>query len=671
MITVQETLPKTQIQKAANVIRSLSIDAIDAANSGHPGLPLGCAEIGAALYSGLLKHNPDQPNWIARDRFVLSAGHGSMLLYACLHLAGFDVSMEHIKNFRQANSPCAGHPEFRHLPGVETTTGPLGQGFAMSVGIALGQLILQNKFDTQDSDLFDAQTICLAGDGDLMEGVAAEAASLAGHLNCHSLTVIYDSNDICLDGKISECFTEDVSLRFKSYGWQVVEINGHSIDQIVKSISQAKAQKDSPTLIIAKTTIGYGSPNRQGSSESHGKALGAEESRLTKQNLGIDWADFTVPQDIKDAFSSLKQEQIRAYEKWQEKFDAWKKSFPDLAKEFEYNASKASYQDCIKALDELVLPKDLATRQHSGQVLQKIAGVCSSFVGGSADLSCSDNTFLKEKEIITAPNYSGQNIKFGVREFAMASIINGLALSDYFKPYCGTFLVFSDYMRNAIRLAALMQLPVVYQFTHDSVFLGEDGPTHQPVEHLASLRAIPNLVVFRPADEEEVKGSWQYALQARGPVAIVLSRQSLKSLANSSAADVQQGAYILKESNKGEVDVLLLSSGSEVSLALETQEALAREGKTSRVVSFVSWELFDQQPQSYQTRILEKAQSKVVLEAQSKFAWERYVGRQAVFITVDEFGLSAPLKALQKKYGFSVESVIAKIKRHTDTNDKV
>lgn len=649
------------LQRISNTIRSLSLDAIDAANSGHPGLPLGCADIASVLFAKHLKHNPKDPNWIARDRFVLSAGHGSMLLYASLYLAGFDLSIDQIKNFRQIHSPTAGHPEYKHIPGIEVTTGPLGQGVGMAVGMALSQLMISQNFDTEKMGLFDSQIYCLCGDGDLMEGVASEAASLAGHLKCHNLTLIYDSNNICLDGSTDECFTEDVAKRFEAYGWQVHHIDGHDFEAIQHVLKLSKQQNNAPSLIVAKTTIGYGSPKLAGSSESHGKAFGEAETKATKETLGITWGAFEQPDDVKDYFKKRQNEQEIEYLNWKNTFIEWKTKHPKRAEELENALSGARLASTSQALENIDITKNVATRNQSGEVLQHIAASYPQFVGGSADLSCSDNTYLKDQGMIQAGKFTGKNFKFGVREFAMAAIVNGLALGKVYKAYCGTFLTFSDYMKNAIRLAAIMKLPVVYQFTHDSVFLGEDGPTHQPVEHLAALRAIPNLVVLRPADDQEVIGSWQYALTASLPVAIVFSRQKTVHLTHSCAKKTQLGAYIISESSAGETDILILSTGTEVALSLAVKEHLELLKLKVRVVSMPSWELFDQQPLDYKKKCLSDHKHSVVIEAQSSFGWHKYTGTETSMITVDTFGQSGTEADLRKELGFNAEAIAKKI----------
>lgn len=655
---------KENLNLIAKTIRGLSIDAINQANSGHPGLPLGCAEIGAYLYGYLLNHNPQNPNWKNRDRFVLSAGHGSMLLYSCLHLAKFNVSIEDIKNFRQLHSPCAGHPEYREIPGAETTTGPLGQGIATACGIALGQKINNQKYKDSKGDLFNATTYVLVGDGCLMEGISSEASSLAGHLELDNLVVIYDSNDICLDGPTSECFTEDTAKRYESYGWNVVTVDGHDFNELDQALNIETRKKGKPLLVIAKTKIGFGSPNREGSSEVHGKPLGTDEGSATKNALGIPNSPlFYVPEEVDTFFKTKLESDITKEKAWNERFNNWLE-----------NGNKESYiketksiidANDIEGIENLEVKPNLATRASSQATIQYISEKIPSILGGSADLSCSDSTFIKSSSFITKSDYLQKNIKYGVREFAMAAIASGLILEGSFRPFIGTFLTFSDYMKNGIRLAALMNLPVIYQFTHDSIFLGEDGPTHQPVEHLASLRSIPNLTVIRPADATEVKAAWAVALQAQNPTAFILSRQSAPDLKNASYTKAQKGAYVIKSESGSSLDLNILASGTEVSLALEIAEELEAQGKSVRVVSFPSWELFKAQENTYQDEILGSPKQFAVIEAQTRFGWHEFVGRKALFFTIDSFGLSAPEKDLRKAFNFSKESIVKSINETT------
>ncbi|MGE4169231.1 MAG: transketolase [Candidatus Margulisiibacteriota bacterium] len=642
----------------ANTIRGLAIDAIEAANSGHPGLPLGCAELGAYLFSEGLRFNPKDPHWVARDRFILSAGHGSMLLYAGLHLAGYDLSLDDLKAFRQWGSKTPGHPEFRHTPGVETTTGPLGQGIANAVGLALAHKMLQADLGLSgaDKDLLNPNIVALAGDGCLMEGVGAEASSFAGHMKLDNLIVIYDANQICLDGPISECFDENVALRYQAYGWHVVTIDGHNLAEIRTTFQAAKAHKGQPVLIIAKTIIGKGSATYQGTSEVHGKALGAEEAAKTKAALGLGSEPFSVSAAVRSFFETKTQEKIADYDAWKTQFSALGTEVHSKLEALQNHSITPDFEATLAALPI----KPGATRQASGAVIAAVNTHLPFVVGGSADLSCSDNTFIKGSGVVSPANYAGRNIKYGVREFAMGAIASGLALSGYYTPFCGTFLTFSDYMKNAVRLAALMKLPVIYQFTHDSVFLGEDGPTHQPVEHLAGLRAMPGLTVIRPADSTEVKGAWLSALNATAPTALILSRQALPELPGASIDGVRKGGYVIRkesESSKETLDVCLLATGSEVSLACAVAEALEAAGQSVRVVSLPSFELFDAQPEAYRKSVLGSARLTCSIEAQSTFGWHKYVGSEGLTFGIDHFGDSAPMKALVEHYHFSASAI--------------
>lgn len=656
---MDENLVK-ELKKIAQAIRSLSMDAVQKANSGHPGLPLGCAEIGAYLYGHVLKHYPKNPRWINRDRFVLSAGHGSMLLYSCLHLAGFDLSLEAIRNFRQLYSGTPGHPEYGETVGVEATTGPLGQGIGNAVGMALGFKILANKFNREEFKIINNKVFCLAGDGCIMEGVAGEAAAFAAHLKLNNLVLIYDYNGVTLDGMLSDISSEDTRERFRAYGWEVYEAEGHDFDSLDRVFSQIENQK-APVLIIAHTVIGKGSPKKQGNSSAHGSPLGADEIRAAKEALGLPLnEEFYVPQTVYDFFNKRLIKQRETEECWNDLFRKWSKANPLLLEEFE--KMKIVPKDLEHKLQDLKIANPIAGRNSSQCVLEFLAEEIPSLYGGSADLSSSDRTFLKKYDVISSKNFKGRNIKFGVREFAMGTIINGLALTGMILPFCGTFLVFSDYMKNAIRLAALSSLKVVYQFTHDSIFVGEDGPTHQPVEQLAALRSIPNLHVIRPGDSNEVKRAWIAALQYGGPTAIVLSRQSLPLLSSTDVAyseGVGKGAYIVKR-EKAKADFTLFASGSEVFLALEVASSLEHLGKNVRVVSFPSFELFDEQPLEYRRQILGDGK-RVSIEAATDFGWHKYIGSEGISICVESFGFSAPAQDIANEFGFTVDAILQRL----------
>jgi transketolase len=655
---------KETLEKIANTIRDLTIDAVQKADSGHPGLPLGCAEMGAYLYGVGLRYNPKDTHWMNRDRFILSAGHGSMLLYACMHLSGYDLSLDDIKNFRQLHSKTPGHPESRDTDGVETTTGPLGQGFGNAVGQALGLKLLGAKFNTPTHTIFDAKVVTLMGDGCIMEGVTSEASSLAGHLQIDNLIAIYDSNHICLDGPTSETLSEDTKMRYLAYGWEVYEIDGYDLDSLDKIFTALRKSQEKPVLIIAHTIIGKGSPNKAGTHKAHGSPLGVEEVALTKEALKLPQDAFYVSQAVKDFFAKKLEKDIALEKSWQETFEEWAKQNPKLLSDFEtmhHQAVPSNFEEQLKALP---IKSPVAGRKASEEVIKLLADILPYLYGGSADLSGSDLTMIKEFPIVGPHAFNGRNIKYGVREFAMATMATGLAETRMIVPFIGTFLTFSDYMRNAIRLCALMREHVIYQFTHDSIFLGEDGPTHQPVEHYAALRAIPHLYVIRPADANEVKMAWLAALSYRGPTALILSRQNLPDLPGTDVAYAEgmgRGAYIIKKET-AKPDYTLVATGSEVWLALDVATALEKLGKHVRVISFPCWELFDLQEAEYQESIFGGDLGKrVSIEAGVSQGWHRYIGRSGITIAIDDFGASAPYKALQKAFGFTVEDILDRI----------
>ena len=659
-------IKKQLLQSISNTIRGLSIDAINKANSGHPGLPLGCADIISILYANHINHNPKNPTWVNRDRFILSAGHGSMLLYSILHLSNYLIRLEDIKNFRSIHAITAGHPEYDLNYGIETTTGPLGQGIGHAVGMALSEKMAAERLNTQTHKIIDHTIYCLAGDGCLMEGISSEVSSLAGHLNLDNLIVIYDSNDICLDGPTDECFTENIEKRYESYGWHIITIDGHDYDEIDNAFKTAKKQTK-PVLIIAKTKIGFGSPNRENSSEAHGKPLGNDESILTKQKLGIPTEPhFYIPESVSTFFQNQKNTLEEKEAKWQTIFNEWKVSNPEKHTLFNQLQTKDLSSQIETNIINSEIKENSASRSSSQSIIQTIAGELGFLIGGSADLSCSDSTYIKSSDMISKNNFNEQNIKYGVREFGMSTIAAGLYLGGFFQPFIGTFLTFSDYMKNGIRLAALMKLPIIYQFTHDSIFLGEDGPTHQPIEHLASLRSIPGLTVIRPADTNEVKGAWITALKNKQPTALILSRQGLKDLDQSNSQSMQKGAYKIKDSDNKDPHVTILATGSEVSLAIDVANELDKQDIPTTVISFPSWELFDNQDSKYQDNILPKKSNThyVVIEAQSSFGWPKYIGRHATFITVERFGLSGPANDIAKEFGFTIESICKTIKQN-------
>lgn len=650
--------------KIANTIRQLSIDAVQKANSGHPGLPLGCAEIGAYLYGHALKHNPKNSKWLNRDRLVLSAGHGSMWLYSCLHLAGFNLSLEEIKNFRQLNSRTPGHPECHETDGVEATTGPLGQGVGNAIGMALGQKLLAQKFNTEEFNIFNAKVFCLAGDGCMMEGVSSEVSSLAGHLRLDNLILIYDSNNVCLDGPLEESCSEETAERYRSYEWDVYEIDGYELDKLDLIISELRIKQTRPVLIIADTIIGKGSPNKAGTSKVHGSPLGPDEVAATKENLGLPQEEFYIPQAVKAFFEKKLIADKALEQEWIQMVQQWAKAFPEKYREFEIMKEQKLPQDLEDKLWALSLKPNLAGRSASQEVLNMLGDVLPQLYGGSADLSCSDLTLMKKFPLVSPGHFNGKNIKYGVREFGMATMANGLALMQMILPFIGTFLTFSDYMRNAIRLAALSHLHVIYQFTHDSIFLGEDGPTHQPVEHYAALRAIPKLNVIRPADNNEVKMAWYAALQYQGPTAILLSRQNLPELAQTKvpySEGLGRGAYIIKK-EKDHPHFTLFATGSELSLALNVAVELEKRGKDVRVISMPCWELFDKQDSSYKNKIVGgNIGKRVSIEAGVEQGWHKYIGIDGIAICMESFGASAPASSLATAFGFDVDSILERI----------
>ncbi|MFC4183314.1 transketolase [Saccharococcus thermophilus] len=663
-------MPHTIEELAITTIRTLSIDAIEKAKSGHPGMPMGAAPMAYTLWTKFMNHNPSNPKWFNRDRFVLSAGHGSMLLYSLLHLSGYDVSMEDIQQFRQWGSKTPGHPEYGHTPGVEATTGPLGQGIAMAVGMAMAERHLAATYNREGFEIVNHYTYAICGDGDLMEGVASEAASLAGHLKLGRLIVLYDSNDISLDGELNLSFSESVEQRFKAYGWQYLRVeDGNNIEEIAKALEEAKADTTRPTLIEVKTTIGYGSPNKAGTSNVHGAPLGTEELKLTKE--AYKWTfeeDFYVPQEVYDHFREVVKEAGEKKEaEWNELFAAYEKAYPDLANQLKLAIDGKLPEGWEKSLPVYEAGKSLATRASSGEVINAIAKAVPQLFGGSADLASSNKTLMKGAGNFLPESYDGRNIWFGVREFAMGAALNGMALHGGLKVFGGTFFVFSDYLRPAIRLAALMGLPVTYVLTHDSIAVGEDGPTHEPIEHLPSLRAMPNLSVIRPADANETAAAWRLALEATDhPTALVLTRQNVPTLPNTAERayeGVKKGAYVVAEAKNGQPEALLLASGSEVSLAVKAQEALAEEGIHVSVISMPSWDRFEKQSADYKEQVLPRAVKKrLAIEMAASLGWDRYVGEEGDILAIDRFGASAPGEKIMEEYGFTVENVVKRVK---------
>ncbi len=662
LATTDEAALSDTDQLAINTLRFLAVDMVEQARSGHPGAPMGQAAMAYQLWSEHLRFDPEHPDWPNRDRFVLSCGHASALIYGLLHLAGYDLPLEELRDFRQLGSRTAGHPEYGHTPGVETTTGPLGQGMATAVGMAIAERMLAASFNREGFELFDHRVWVIASDGDLMEGVTAEASSFAGHLGLGKLNVLWDDNRISIDGPTSLAFSEDVVQRYESYGWHVQRVeDGNDLRSLDEAMAAAAADPR-PSLVAVRTHIGFGSPNKQDSSASHGSPLGAEERLLTKRALG--WPEeptFHVPDEARQAFEPARDRGARRREAWGELLAAYRAAHPGLAEELERRLSgelPAGWTDSLPTF----APEDgpLATRKASGATLNAIADTLPELAGGSADLTGSNNTYLDGKPVL-GPDTTGPNMYFGVREHAMGAVLNGMALSGAIVPYGGTFLIFSDYMRPSIRLAALMGLRVVYVFTHDSIFLGEDGPTHQPIANLAALRAIPNLTVIRPADANETAQAWRQALErSEGPTVLSLTRQKLPILdqARTAAADgVARGGYVLVDCET-EPDLILIASGSEVALALEAAELLAADGVASRVVSLPSWEIFDAQDEAYRDSVMPPhIERRMSIEAGATFGWDRYVGRAGERFGIDGFGASAPLAALAEHYGFTAANI--------------
>ncbi len=649
-------------EMAVNTIRFLAVDAVEKAGSGHPGLPMGGAATGYTLWTQHLKHCPEALDWADRDRFVLSAGHGSMLLYALLHLFGYGLSLEEIKSFRQWGSRTPGHPEFGHTPGVETTTGPLGQGFGNAVGMAIAERRLAEEFNRPGYPLVDHHTYVYAGDGCMMEGISSEAASLAGHLKLGKLICLYDDNSISIDGSTDIAFTEDVGKRFEAYGWQVLRVDeGNRVEMISEAISEARQETGRPSLIMVRTEIGYGSPGKQGTAGVHGAPLGSEEIVETKNNLS--WPlepDFYVPPEVYEHFSGFKETLKARKEEWDALLSDYRQEYPDLGERWDSWFS-GQVPDKLIA-DQRVWDfgdQSLATRAASGQVMQVLAEFLPNMIGGSADLNSSTKTGLKQFSDFQAGNPGGSNIHFGVREHAMGAILSGLCLHGGLRPFCSTFLVFFDYMKPAVRLAAMMGLPVVYVYTHDSIAVGEDGPTHQPVEQLSHLRSIPNMHVLRPADGKETAAAWLHALQRRcGPTALVLSRQKLPQL-EGSGKEALKGGYIIHREKDGNPDLIIIASGSEVDPALKATRELEDKGYSVRVVSMVSRELFLAQDEDYKEEILPSAITKrLIVEAALPVGWESFACSEGKVIGLDDFGASAPGPVVMEKRGFTVENLV-------------
>ncbi|MDR5682911.1 MAG: transketolase [Armatimonadota bacterium] len=667
-------------QLCINTIRTLAMDAVQHADSGHPGAPMGFAPAAYVLWTRFLRHNPRNPRWVDRDRFVLSAGHASMLLYALLHLTGYDLSLEEIRNFRQWGSRTPGHPEFGLTPGVEATTGPLGQGFANGVGMAIAERHLAATFNRPGHEIVDHYTYAMVSDGDLMEGVSSEAASMAGHLQLGKLIYLYDRNRVTLAAGVDVTFTEDVARRFEALGWHTQDVDdGNDLDAIEQAIRRAREEIDRPSLILVRTEIAYGSPHKQGTYQAHGSPLGEEEVRLTKERLGWPYSEpFAIPEDALRHFRRAVERGAQLEAEWNARFEVYAREHPELAETWRRAWSNDLPPDWDADVPTFEPGERIATRVASGRVLNAIAARVSWLVGGSADLNPSTNTALKGAGDFLSPrrrisdrqgtsggplDYTGRNLHFGVREHAMGAACNGIAYHGGLRPYAATFLQFSDYERPALRIAALSELPVIHVFTHDSVFLGEDGPTHQPVEHLPSLRAIPNLVVIRPADANETAVAWRVAMEhTHGPVALILTRQAVPTLDRTRyapAEGLRRGAYVLADPPEGEPDVVLMASGSEVALCVEAYEKLGSVGVRARVVSFPSWELFEAQPRDYRDAVLPPGiRKRLAVEAARPLGWERYTGCEGRVFGIDRFGASAPYARIARELGFTAGNVM-------------
>lgn len=656
-------------EKAINTVRILSADAVQRANSGHPGTPMALAPLGHLLWSEFMKYNPENPQWPNRDRFVLSCGHACMLQYSYLYLTGFGISLDDIKNFRQLNSITPGHPEYGLTPGVEVTTGPLGQGFANGVGMGIAQKYLAEKYNNSDFEIFDYSIYCICSDGDLMEGVTAESASLAGYLKLDNLIYYYDSNNITIEGNTDLTFDEDVQKRFESYGWYVQHVkNINDLDALREATKNARNQKFKPSLIIVNSHIGYGSPAKQDTPDAHGSPLGEEEVRKVKENFGFDPdKKFDISEDVLEFYRNAAEKSSKNEIKWNNLYKSYKEKFPELAKEYESISSGNFNSVWEEKLPKFKPGEKMATRNASGKTLNAISEYLPQLIGGSADLAPSTNTFLNDYDSFSAENYAGRNFHFGIREHAMTAVLNGMALSNYLIPYGATFLIFSDYLRPSLRLAAIMKIKTILVFTHDSIGLGEDGTTHQPIEQLIGLRSVPNVTVIRPADANETAQAWKLAINHKsGPVCLILTRQGIPILDQekyAKAENIEKGAYVLSDCEKTP-EIILIASGSEVHLILEVQKRLNEENISARVVSMPSWNLFEMQSLEYKNKVLPpEIKKRLAVEAASPFGWEKYTTDEGYILGIDKFGESAPGDELMKEYGFTVENILEKVKK--------
>ena len=659
---MSRTVSHEDLLLTANTIRGLAMDGVQKAGSGHPGMPLGMADVAAVLFLKYLKHCPTRPDWADRDRFVLSAGHGSMLLYSLLHLCGYALPIEELARFRQWQSLTPGHPEYRLTPGVETTTGPLGQGCANAVGMALAERMLAERFNRGDFHPVDHRTWVFCGDGDLMEGISHEAFSLAGHLGLSRLVVCYDSNRITIEGATDLACSDDVRKRFQGYRWNVLETDGHDHAAIERAFRRARREQQRPTLIVCRTHIAHGSPNKHDTAAAHGEPLGADEILAAKRHLGLDpAAAFAVPPRVRELFAARLAQMNRAARRWDRDFQAYAAAHPACAADLTAFLSRATPAGLEAALPSFPTDKPVATRAASGKILQALAPAVPNLIGGAADLAPSTKTVIEGAGHVNRGSFAGRNLHFGIREHAMAAVLNGLALHGGFRVFGATFMVFLDYCRPAVRLSALMELPVIYVFTHDSFYVGEDGPTHEPVEHLASLRCLPGMTVIRPADATETGAAWVAALRnAHGPTALLLTRQDLPVIDRAThppASMLEKGAYTLWQSGPGVPALILMASGSEVELALRAAKALAPACNV-RVVSMPSWDLFERQPEAYRREVLPaECTARLAVEAGVSLGWSRYVGAKGRTICLDRFGASAPYKVLAEQFGFTAENV--------------
>lgn len=661
-------------QKCINTVRVLSADAVQKANSGHPGTPMALSPLGHILWSEIMKYNPQNPEWPNRDRFVLSCGHACMLQYSYLYLTGYEISLKDIKDFRQLHSITAGHPEYGLTPGIEVTTGPLGQGFANGVGMAIAQRYMASRYNKPDYKIFDYKIYAICSDGDLMEGISAEAASLAGHLGLGNMIYFYDNNQITIEGDTDLTFNEDVSKRFEAYGWHVQNISDvNDLEALSKAIKNAQIETNRPSLINVRSHIGYGSPNKQDTASAHGSALGKDEVRLVKENLGFDPdKDFIILDEVLDFYRKAGKKAAESEKDWNELYNNYKNHYPDLAKEFEAIVSGKLPNGWEEKLPTFEAGDKMATRKASGQTLNAIAEYLPQLIGGSADLAPSTDTILNDYKSFSIKDHDGRNFHFGVREHTMGAVLNGMALSNYIIPYGATFLIFSDYMRPPLRLAAIMKIRPILIYTHDSIGLGEDGTTHQPVEQLIGLRTVPNLTVIRPADANETAQAWRVAINHKdGPVAIVLTRQEIPIIDQNKyakAKELEKGGYIISDS-EGDPDIILIASGSEVHLILDVQKKLKESGVKSRIVSMPSWSLFDKQDDAYREKVLPRSiRKRLAVEAGSSVGWLKYVTEEGDIIGIDRFGESAPGDEIMDEYGFSVENVVKRSKALLSTN---